>query len=96
MASHTTLIEVKDRGWLNGFGPLWRKESHRWWGTWSWLVKVLVWVAIIDGMLAMIALLEAEEPLEQTALMVYYIFAATIPACALIIFGHDTLTDERK
>jgi hypothetical protein len=30
MAGNTALIEVKDRGWLNGFAPLWRKENHSW------------------------------------------------------------------
>jgi ABC-2 type transport system permease protein len=102
MAGNGTLIEVKDRGWLNGFGPLWRKESHGWWGTWSWLLKILVWTAIIDGMLAMVTFLSqaeagnADEPIEQTALMIYFIFAAIVPACAVIIFGHETLIDERK
>jgi ABC-2 type transport system permease protein len=102
MAGNTTLIEVKDRGWLNGFEPLWRKENHGWWGTWSWLVKILVWTAIIDGMLALVMLMsqveagKAEEPLEQTALMIYFIFAGIVPACGVIIFGHETLIDERK
>lgn len=91
MASNTALIEVKDRGWLNGFSALWRKENHRLWGTWSWLVQILIWMAILDGMLVMIAFTDA-----QGALMVYFIFAGTIPACAVIIFGHDTLIDERK
>ena len=91
MASNTTFIEVKDRGWLNGFEPLWRKENQSWWGKWSWLVKILVWTAIIDGMLAIVAFED-----EQNALMIYFIFAAIVPACALIIFGHETILDERK
>jgi hypothetical protein len=54
MASNTALIEVKDRGRLNGFAALWRKESRLWWGTRSWLVKILIWIWVLDGMLAMV------------------------------------------
>lgn len=56
MANNTTLLEVKDQGWLNGFGPLWRKENHAWWGTRSWLVQMIVWVVVVDGLLAMATL----------------------------------------
>jgi hypothetical protein len=54
MAGNSDLIEVRDRGWLNGFGPLWRKENHTWWGSRSWLVKILIWIIVVDGLLAMI------------------------------------------
>jgi hypothetical protein len=90
MPSNKAFNAVKDRGWLTGFGPLWRKENHGWWGTWSWLVKILAWMAIIDGMLAVVMFED-----KQTALMIYFIFSSIVPACALIIFGHETLIDER-
>jgi ABC-2 type transport system permease protein len=96
MAGKMTLIAVKDRGWLNGFIPLWRKENHSLWRTRSWLIQIIVWTAIIDGMLALITLLETGESLDQTVLMVYFLFAAMIPACAAVIFGHETIIDECK
>ena len=114
MASNTALIAVKDRGWLDGFGPLWRKECHSWWGSWRWLVTTLVWIAIIDGMLATVVLLpkagvagadqaasrtevgNTEESPEQTALMIYFVFAGIVAAYGLVVFGHETLIDERK
>ena len=96
MAGNTNLIAVKDRGRLNGFSPLWRKENHSLWGTRSWLIQIIVWTAIIDGMLALITFMDSGESLEQTALMVYFLFAAMIPACAAVIFGHETIIDERK
>jgi ABC-2 type transport system permease protein len=125
MASNTALIAVKDRGRLDGFGPLWRKESCAWWGTWSWLVKILMWVVIIDGILAlatmggpMVEAVEtgqvvsqaetgpagtspaetspATESLEQTSQMVFFLMTAMLPAAYVIIFGENTLIDERK
>jgi ABC-2 type transport system permease protein len=115
MASNTALIAVKDRGLLDGFGPLWRKESHAWWGTWSWLVKIIMWVAIIDGILALATFggpvveavdtgqvaspagtVPATGSVEQTSLMVFFLMTAMLPACYVIIFGENTLIDERR
>jgi ABC-2 type transport system permease protein len=115
MASNSTLTEVRDRGWLNGLAPLWRKENHGLWGTWAWLVQILIWIAIIDGMMVIVALAESkmatqennqvisqaeasevEQGPKATILMVYFIFAGTIPTCAKVISGHETIIDERK
>ncbi len=96
MANKTALLMVKERGWLNGFAPLWRKENHSLWGTMSWLVQILIWVAVIDGMLVLISLMEPSKSPNQASLMVYFVFAAMIPACGGIIFGHETILDERK
>jgi ABC-2 type transport system permease protein len=95
MASNAALIEVKDHGRLNGFVPLWRKEMHGWWGTWAWLVKIFLWIAVIDGILAIAIFSVTEESIEQTFLMVFFLLAAMFPAFAVIIFGQDTLIDER-
>jgi ABC-2 type transport system permease protein len=56
MASNSVLIPVKDRGVLNGFGNLFANENHHWWGTWQWVIQTLIWLAIINGMLAMVVL----------------------------------------
>jgi ABC-2 type transport system permease protein len=106
MANNTALIEVKDRGWLNGFSPLWRKENHRWWGTRSWLLKILMWMGIVDGLLAITLFMpsktgggeaaQAEAALAQEALMAFFLLAAMFPTFGVIIFGQDTVIDERK
>ncbi len=56
MASNPALISVKDRRFLNGFGVLFLKESRHWFGTWQWVVQVVIWLAIVNGMLAMVVL----------------------------------------
>ncbi len=91
MANHQALNAIQDHGWLNGFSPLLHKENHGWLGTWSWLLNIIIWIAIIDGMLTFVAFED-----KQTALGIYFIFASIVPACAVIIFGHETLIDERK
>jgi ABC-2 type transport system permease protein len=106
MANNTSLIEVKERGWLNGFGPLWRKENQRWWGRRSWLLKILLWVVIVDGLLAILlfipsttsgdAALQAEMVPAQESLRLFFLLAAILPTFGVIIFGQDTVIDERK
>lgn len=54
--TNNQLISIKDRGSLNGFGNLFRNENHHWWGTGQWVIQVLIWMAIINGMLAMVLL----------------------------------------
>lgn len=56
MSSNNILIPVKDRGILNGFCNLFANENHHWWGTWQWVIQILIWMVIINGMLAMVVL----------------------------------------
>lgn len=56
MSSNSLLMPVKDSRRLNGFGNLFREEIHHWWGTWQWVVQVAIWMAIVNGMLAMVML----------------------------------------
>lgn len=56
MTSNSVLSAVKDRSWLSGFGNIFHKESHQWFGTWQWVIQVVIWLAIVNGMLAMVVL----------------------------------------
>jgi ABC-2 type transport system permease protein len=67
MAGNSALIAVKNRGWLNGFGNIFRKESHAWWGTWQWVIQVAIWLAIVNGMLAMVTLAAPKIEAAQAA-----------------------------
>jgi ABC-2 type transport system permease protein len=115
MASNRTLIAVKDRGWLNGFGNMFLKETHAWWGTWQWVIQAAIWLAIVNGMLAMVALaapkidaaqaqqeISAEEAaaaagaLDQTALIVFFVFCGLAPAVGVVILAQDALIGERQ
>ena len=64
MASNSVLQPVRDRGWLHGFGNLVRRENHRWWGTRQWIVQILIWTLIVNGILAML-LISAKDAAAQ-------------------------------
>ncbi len=54
MVSESKLQRINERGWRVGLANLLRKENGEWWGTRTWLVQAVIWLAIINGLLAMI------------------------------------------
>lgn len=54
MTANTAFQLVSQRGWRRGFNNLLRKETSAWWGTRTWWVQCLIWVAILNGMLFML------------------------------------------
>jgi ABC-2 type transport system permease protein len=109
MPGNDTLIVVKDRGWLNGFSNIFRKESHAWWGTWRWLIQILIWAAIINGILTMVVLvapntnaqqggLSAAElsGISQEALTIFFIFVGMAPAVGVVILGQEAIIHEKQ
>ncbi len=56
MASNLTLNPTANHHRFNGFGNIFSEVNHKWWGTKHWLIQTLIWMVIINGMLAMIVL----------------------------------------
>jgi ABC-2 type transport system permease protein len=46
------LHATPDRRWLAGFVNLFRNENATWWRTRRWLINVLIWTLLINGVLA--------------------------------------------
>jgi len=114
MAANRTLIPITDTR-LVGFGNLIRKESRQWWGTGQWLVQTLIWLVIVNGMMAIVAMagpkieedlakqaISQEEAaaarmaLEQTVLMVYFVFSGLATAVGVVIIEQDAIIQERQ
>ena len=53
MASAGVLQPVKESGWRRGFANLLRKENGEWWHTRRWWTQSLLWLLIINGILAL-------------------------------------------
>lgn len=68
MASNAALHPTRERRWFNGFGNMFYKQNHQWWGTWSWLVQFVIWLIIINGMLALVVLLAPNTPAAKQTL----------------------------
>ncbi len=65
MASNSELIGRSNTRWLGGFNNLLAKENQRWWGTRFWLIQLVIWVVIINGITFAIYQLPVEELVES-------------------------------
>lgn len=52
MTSNSALIAVKCDRWWSGFHNIFAKENHAWWGTSRWLVQMIIWMIIVNGLMA--------------------------------------------
>jgi hypothetical protein len=72
-----------ESGWRRGFANLLRKEFSLWWRTRKWGIHLLIWLALINGMVLMMALLDENPPAQRygEAITVFFVlsgFAAGI------------------
>jgi ABC-2 type transport system permease protein len=51
MASNNEFYEVGNRGAWQGFTTLFRKENYLWWHTSRWIIQILIWLVIANGIL---------------------------------------------
>jgi ABC-2 type transport system permease protein len=54
MASNNEFQAVGNQGEWQGFGNLFHKENQLWWGTNRWWMQILIWLAIVNGILFMV------------------------------------------
>lgn len=72
MAS-STLQPVKGSGWRAGFANMFSKENGAWWRTRLWLIQSLIWLVVLNGLLASVlrvpadAVAEAQQQMEADA-----------------------------
>ena len=52
MTNEGNLRSIDERGWRRGFANLLRRESDKWWRTRRWQVQSLLWLLIVNGILA--------------------------------------------
>jgi ABC-2 type transport system permease protein len=104
MSAHSALLPVHETGWRSGFANLLRKESGAWWRTRGWLIQTIIWVAILNGILAI--LLFAAPGSEATAqgvadrpsegAMVFLTLSLIALAIGVTIIAQEAIIDEKR
>jgi len=61
MGSEDGFRMVNESGWLSGLLNMLRLEHSRWWDTRQWVVQSAVWLALLNGLHALILYLETLE-----------------------------------
>lgn len=110
MAAATNLTPAA-AGRLAGLDNLFQKEMRDWWGTRRWWTTALVWLAILNGILALILfaapdpeVADAAQPTagaavparDEMAVQVFFQLAGYALSIGVVVLAQDELIGERR
>jgi ABC-2 type transport system permease protein len=101
MASAGVLQPVKESGWRRGFTNLLRKENGEWWHTRRWWTQSLLWLLIVNGILALgvwvlptVAPEEAGDTIDN--LGIFFQVMAQFPVFGVIVITQGAVIGEKQ
>ena len=94
----TNTLQIADaHGWRSGFTNLLRAENGRWWKSRRWLVQSAVWLAMINGILALTLWTEPAGSRDSfEALELYTIFSAVFAVVGVAIIAQGAIVGEKR
>jgi ABC-2 type transport system permease protein len=101
MASASVLQPVVESGWRRGFANLLRKENGEWWHTRRWWLQSLLWLLIVNGILAVgIWIVPIADPSSagdtKENLGIFVQLMAWFPMFAVIVITQGAIIGEKK
>ena len=101
MASDNNLQSLDERGWRQGFANLFRKESGEWWHTRRWWMQSLLWLLIVNGIMAVgvwvIPIVDPEEAGDVAEnLGIFVQLMGWFPMFAVIIITQGAIISEKQ
>ena len=101
MASARNLELLDERGWRRGFANLLGKESGEWWRTRRWWVQALLWLLIVNGVLAIVLwVVPAVDPTEVIDavehMTTFMRLMAMFPMFAVIVITQGAIIGEKQ
>jgi ABC-2 type transport system permease protein len=91
---------VAERGWRRGFGNLMSGEFSSWFKSRRWLKHFLVWLIIVNGMMAIMAYATAESGAEGAEgpplILMYGIFGGMTVAIGVMIIMQRVIVGEKR
>jgi len=91
---------VKEKGWRRGLGNLLQGEYSAWFKSSRWWKQLLMWVAIINGMMGTMIYATAEAAKDGTEgppmILMYGIFGGMFVAVGVMIIMQRVLVGEKR
>jgi ABC-2 type transport system permease protein len=91
---------VNEKGWKRGLGNLLRGEYSAWFKSSRWLKHILMWFAIVNGMMIMMIIAAADAAKEgfdgPPVLFMYGIFGGMFVAFGVMIIMQRVLVREKQ
>ena len=95
MATEQNLIPVKGEGWLSGFRNMLRKENGRWVGTHEWLTQSVIWLALVNGIVALGLSLQPQMG-APSATELFFMLLGSFPLFGVVILTQSDVVGERQ
>ena len=103
MSANTSFQMVNEQGWSRGFANLLRHENATWWQSRRWWINMLIWLALINGILLAMLSSTSEVAAERTpqqildeARTVFTVMAGLFGAIGTVIALQGAIIDEKK
>jgi ABC-type transport system involved in multi-copper enzyme maturation permease subunit len=106
MVGDSTFLFQKGQGWQRGFPNLFAKENRAWWRTRRWLVQAVVWLVVIDGLVALMLFAGAASAVTggvqpQVLARAYglqglFEVGGLALAVGAVLLAHDQIVGERQ
>jgi ABC-2 type transport system permease protein len=96
------LQPVAASGWRRGLGNLLRKELGEWFGTKKWLIQILIWVFIINGITTMVMVAESSAgtmtnvELANEVLATFLQMLVMVVGIGLVVTVQGTIVGEKQ
>jgi ABC-2 type transport system permease protein len=92
---------VKEPGWRRGFANLLRNENRMWWSTRKWLIHLLLWLIVLNGLVLLIGLTEGQEtnnpvPLYETLIQVFFQIGAFATGIGVVTTAQGAIVREKQ
>jgi ABC-2 type transport system permease protein len=100
-AANQGLQAVKEQGWRRGFANLLRNENRLWWGTRKWLVHLLLWLIVLNGLVLLVGLTDGQEvnnpvPIYDTLIQVFFQVGAFATTIGVVTTAQGAIVREKQ
>lgn len=87
---------VKARGWRVGFSNVFRRELERVWNIRTFLAHSLVWMVLINMILAMVIELDSASQLATTSFITYVLLSGVLVPMGAAVIASGSIIGEKK
>src|SRR5215213_2626433 len=99
--ANQALQGVRESGWRRGFANLLRNENRMWWGTRKWLVHLLLWVFVLNGLILLVGMTDGQElnnpvPLYDTLIQVFFGVGALATTIGIVTTAQGAIVREKQ
>jgi ABC-2 type transport system permease protein len=99
--TNQALQGVRESGWRRGFANLLRNENRMWWGTRKWLIHLLLWLLVLNGLILLVGLPSSQEagdpvPLSTTLIQVFFGVGALATTIGMVTTAQGAIVREKQ